>query len=353
MKESFIASPDRKPSPGFVRTVLRLIARVLLGIVLLGMILWGALAIYYSNLSSASLCTLLSYAFAGGSAILLLFLRPRRRAVLSFFVVFAVLVLWWLSIPPSQDQDWQPDVAVLPYATFAGDLVTIHNIRDNDYRSETDYTPRYYDRTVDLSKLRTMDMFISFWGSPYIAHTIMSFGFEGGDYVAVSIETRKTKDEEYSAIKGFFKQYELFYVVSDERDVVRLRTNYRGEGVYVYRLRGAPGSPPDLQRKIFLDYFKYINYLHEHPVWYNAFSHNCTTAIRTHVAPYALRSWWSWKILVNGYLDKLLYDKKAIDQSLPLAELKARSHINERAKAANDAPDFSKKIRAGVPGMEK
>ncbi|MBI3796910.1 MAG: DUF4105 domain-containing protein [Deltaproteobacteria bacterium] len=315
------------------------------------MILWGTLAIVYSNLPSALLCTTVSWAFALGSIAVLLFLRPRRRAVFVFLTIFTGVLLWWRWIPPSQDRDWQPDVAVLPYATFAGDLVTIHNIRNNDYRSETDYTPRYYDKTFDLSKLRTMDIFISFWGSPYIAHTILSFGFAGDDYIAISIETRKTKDEEYSAIKGFFKQYELFYVVSDERDVVRLRTNYRGEDVYLYHLKGAPGAAPDLPRKVFLDYLKYVNHLQEHPEWYNAFSHNCTTAIRTHVAPYAVHSWWSWKILVNGRLDELLYDKEVIDQSLPFADLKARSHINDRAKAADNAPDFSRKIRAGLPGI--
>lgn len=134
MKKPLVASPDMKPSPGLIRTLLRLITRVLLGIVLLGMILWGALAIYYSDLSSASLRMVLSYAFVSSSAILLLFLRPHRRAVLLFLAVFAGLVVWWLSIPPSNDRDWQPDVTVLPYATFAGDLVTIHNIRNNDYR---------------------------------------------------------------------------------------------------------------------------------------------------------------------------------------------------------------------------
>ena len=110
---------------------------------------------------------------------MLLFLRPRRRAVFVFLTVFASVLLWWLWIPPSQDRDWQPDVAVLPSAEFDGDRVTIRNIRNNDYRTETDYTARYYDKTFDLSKLRTADLFISFWGSPYIAHTIMSFGFGG------------------------------------------------------------------------------------------------------------------------------------------------------------------------------
>jgi uncharacterized protein DUF4105 len=316
--------------------------------ILLGMILWGALAIAYSNIPSASLRTTLSWVFAIGSIAVLLFLRPRRRAVGIFLAGFAGLLLWWFSIPPSQDRDWQPDVAVLPYATFAGDTVTIHNIRNNDYRSETDYTVRYYDKTFDLSKLETADLFISFWGSPYIAHTIMSFGFGGNDYVAISIETRKSKDEEYSAIKGFFKQYELYYVVSDERDVVRLRTNYRGEDVYLYRLN----AKPELVRSVFLDYFTYINHLKEQPEWYNALTHNCTTAIRGHIVQHAvIRRWPSWKLLVNGYLDERLYETKAVDQSLPFPELKAHSHINERAKATNDAPDFSKKIREGLPGM--
>src|SRR5262249_22068000 len=185
----------------------------------------------------------------------------------------------------------------------------------------------------DLSKLRTADLFISFWGSPYIAHTIMSFGFGGDDYVAISIETRKSKDEEYSAIKGFFKQYELIYVVSDEHDVVRLRTNYRGEAVSRSRLK----ARPERVRSVFLDYFTYINHLKEQPEWYNALTHNCTTAIRGHVVPHAVtRRWPSWKLLVNGYLDGRLYETGAIDRILPFADLKARSRITERANAAGD-----------------
>ena len=351
MQDPLFAPSNRAPSPGFVHASLELILRAFLGLVVLGMILWGTLAIYYSNLSSASLRAVLSYAFASSSAIVLLFLRPRLRAVGWFLSVFVGLVFWWLSIAPSNDRDWRPDVAVLPSATFVGDLVTIHNIRNNSYRSDTDYTPRYYDKTFDLSKLRTMDMFICLWGSPYIAHTIMSFGFEGDNYVAISIETRNTQGKEYSAIKGFFKQYELIYVVSDERDVVRLRTHYRGEDVHMYRLRAAHQPSPELARKVFLDYLRYVNHLHEHAEWYNAFSHNCTTAIRGHVAPYAVRSLWSWKILVNGRLDEMLYERKAVDQSLPFADLKARSRINERAMAADDTPEFSKRIREGLPGM--
>jgi hypothetical protein len=176
----------------------------------------------------------------------------------------------------------------------------------------------------------------------------MSFGFGNNDYVAISIETRKTKDEEYSAIKRFFKQYGLIYIVNDKHDVVRLRTNYRGEDVYLYRLN----ARPTLVRDVFRNYFISINHLKKYPEWYNALTHNCTTAIRGHAVPYTVvRSWPSWKLLVNSYLDGRLYEVVAVDQSLSFPDLKARSHINARAQAAGDTPDFSKKTRLGLPGM--
>lgn len=324
---------------------MRIVVSLLLGIVLLGLTAWGALAIHYSNLPSPALRTGLSLTFALGAVAGLLFVRPRRRAIVGFFIVFAGVLLWWLAIPPSQDRDWQPDVAVLPYVTFAGDQVTIHNIRNNDYRSETDFTVQYYDKTFQLSKLRSVDLFLSYWGSPLIAHTIMSFGFEGDEYVAFSIETRKEKGEDYSALKGFFKQYELIYIVADERDLVRLRTNYRGEDVYVYRLNG----PIDVGREVFVAYLQDLNQMAERPAWYNALTHNCTTSIFRLARPYAVRSWWSWKLFVNGYLDEMAYDIGAVDRSLPFNELRARSRINERAQAADGEADFSQKIRAGLP----
>lgn len=333
-----------KPICGVARVVFRIVA----GAMLLAMTIWGALAIYYSDLATIGFRTALSSAFVFGTMMGLLFVHPRRRAILGFLVVFAVLVVWWLAIPPSHDRDWQPDVALLPYATIAGDAITIHHIRNNEYRSETDFTPRYYDKTFHLSKLRTVDLFLSYWGPTLIAHTIMSFGFEGEEYVAISIETRKEKNEEYSAIQGFFKQYELMYIVGDERDLVRLRTNYRGEDVYLYRLQG----PREVGREVFLQYLQDINQLSAHPAWYNALMENCTTSIYRLARPHGVRSWWSWKLFANGYLDELAYDLGAVDRSLPFAEFKAHSRINERAKVAENDPQFSRKIRVGVPGIE-
>jgi hypothetical protein len=327
--------------------LLRLVGRVLLGLLWLGMTGWAVLAIQHSNLPSW-LRPVASAIFVAATVCALLLVRPRRRGRLLFLLIFGVLLAWWLVIPPSNGRDWQPDVAILPYADVEGNKVTIHNIRNCDYRSETDFDVHHYDRTYDLDKLRTADLFLVYWGSPMIAHTMISFGFEGGDYLCVSIETRKEKGEDYSAVKGFFKQYELVYVVADERDLVRLRTNYRGEDVYLYRLHPAP----EVLRNVFLDYLKEINHLKQQPEWYNALTSNCTTNIRGHTKPY-VASPWDWRVLLNGHLDEMAYETGRLDQSLPFAELKARSHINERAKAADNDPAFSKLIREGLPGMEK
>jgi len=332
--------------PSRERRVLTIAVRIVAWLVLLIMTGWGTLAVYYSNLSYAGRLGG-SVLFALGSVAVLLYVRPWRRAVAVFLACFAIVVVWWLAIPPSNDRDWQPDVAVLPYATIDGDRVTIHNIRNIDYRSETDYTVRHYDRTFDLATLNRADGYLVYWGSPLIAHTMLSFGFDGDQYVCISIETRKSKGQEYSAIKGFFKQYELTYVVADERDLVRLRTNYRHEDVYLFHLN----VKPDIIRKIFLDYLREVNELKEHPKWYNALTTNCTTDIRTHTVPYNPKARWDWRFIVNGYLDEYLYKQGMIDQSLPLAELKKRSYINEKAKQADGAADFSTRIRQGLPGI--
>lgn len=224
----------------------------------------------------------------------------------------------------------------------------MHNIRNCDYYTETDYTVQYYDKSFMLSGLRSIDLFLSDWGLKTIVHTMVSFGFEGGGYLCISIEARKEMGEAYSSIKGFFRQYELIYVVGDERDLVRLRTNFRqGETVYLYRLQGSL----EVGRRIFLDYVRYINSLKERPEWYNALTANCTSQIRGHTFPYAGKVWWDWCILANGYIDELAYERGVLDRSLPFQQLKQRSIINGRAKAADKDLAFSKRIREELPGM--
>ena len=268
----------------------------------------------------------------------------RWRAFAAYLVLFAVLLVWWRGIEPSNDRDWQTDVAVLPYAEIKGDVVTVHNIRNFDYRSETDYTPAYYDKRFDLTRLEGVDLVSVYWMGPAIAHTFVSFAFAGGDHLAISIETRKEKGEGYSTIKGFFRQYELYYVVADERDVIRLRTNYRRdppEDVYVYRVQG----PLENGRRLFIEYIRKMNALKARPEFYNTLTTNCTTDIWRNTLINAEHLPFSWKILASGYVPEYLYEAGRLDTRVPFAELQRRAHVNARAQAADTATDFSRRIR--------
>ena len=327
--------------------VLKVLAAILLGIVLLLLTLWAAAALHF-DVRVAWLRTPLAVLYVGAVLAVWIFVKRRWLATVLTVGGFALALGWWLSLKPSNDRDWQPDLAVLAYADIVGNKVTLHNIRNCDYRTETDFEVRHYDKAFELDKIRSADLYMVYWGSPAMAHTMVSFGFEGGDYVCFSIETRKEKGEGYSAIKGLFRQFELIYVVADERDLVRLRTNYRqGEEAYLYRLRGSR----EQVRTFFLDYLRRVNFLKQRPVWYSAITDNCTTSIRTQRAT-AQRAPWDWRMLVNGYGDAMLYERGAINTNVPLADLKQRAHINDRARAADKAEDFSRQIRVGIPGIE-
>ena len=326
----------------------KLIGIVLLGVLMLGMAGWGVLALLYLDHANLTLRNGLAIVYAAASLIALaglLFKRWRPRAVGGFFALFAVLLVCWFNTEPSNDRNWQRDVAVLPYATFDGDQVTLHNIRNFDYRSETDYTPAYYDRTFNLNDLDSIDLAAVYWMGPQIAHVFVSFGFADGHHVAVSIEARKELGEGYSTVQGFFRQYELYYVLADERDVIRLRTNYRHdppEEVYLFRAK----SDAEGRKRFFLDYLRKINSLKEHAEWYNSLTTNCTSNIWLHSRVNPGHLPYSWKILISGHVPEYLYENGRLDSSVPFAELQRRGHVNERAHAADHAEDFSQRIRA-------
>jgi Domain of unknown function (DUF4105) len=320
-------------------------ALVLAAIVVLMAATWGSLALYFDGPGPRWLAIALAVLYGGGTLAVLIWKRPFRWALALATAGFAVVFLWWNAIPPSVQREWALDVAQVPSTERRGDLLVVHNLRNFDYRSETDFTVRYEDRTYDLSKLTGLDLFLIYWGSPAIAHTILSWQFSDGPPLAISIETRKQKGQEYSAIRGFFKQYELTYVAADERDVVRLRTNYRGEQVYLYRLT----TPPATARALLLDYAATMDDLAKRPVFYNALTHNCTTTIRWHARHIGAAQRLDWRLLLNGYADELAYERGLLDTRLPFPELKARSLVNARAKAADQAPDFSRRIREGLP----
>jgi hypothetical protein len=319
--------------------------RVLLVLLPLGPIVWCAGALWYDGPTSRALAWFLALFFAGGSLALVILARPAWRGAVAVVVACGIVLGWWLGIEPRNDCVWQPDVAELSTAEINGDLLTIRNVRNFEYRSETDSTPRWETRTYDLTKIQGLDLFLSYWGPRAIAHTILSWQFDGAAPLAISIETRKEQGEEYSAVRGFFRQFELYYVLADERDVIRVRTNFRGEDVYLFRLR----PPPARARALLQDYLAKVNRLVKEPDWYNAFTHNCTTAIVLHVRDLGIPFGWNWKMFMNGYLDERLYGEGVINTSMPFEQVRARSAISSVARGVKNESDFSTMIRVGLP----
>jgi hypothetical protein len=328
-----------------VRRVLRIIVTVLLFLSVVAGVAWSVLALWFDGPDSRVLAGTMVGGLALISFLLAALFRPFLRGLVAALLPVVAVAFWWASIPPSNTRDWSPDVARTARAAFHGSSVAIQNVRNFKYRSESDYDQRWETRAYDLERIRGVDLFLSFWGPTQIAHTIVSWEFDDGQYLAISIETRKEKGASYSALRGFFRQYELYYVVADERDLVGLRTNYRGEQVYLYRIR----IPRPQARALLVDYLNEVNLLAEHPRWYNALTQNCTTTIRGHAQNAGAGGRLDWRLLANGHLDQLLYERGQINTDLPFASLRVRSNITERAKIADDSPDFSVRIRQGLP----
>ena len=308
------------------------------------LIAWAAGALYFDLPAPSLVRTIASLVWAVGAVALAVFGRlPGRILALLGFVG---ITCWWLTLRPSQNEDWEPQVAKVAYTSFAGDRITVHDIRNFEYRSATDFTPRYDTRNFDLANLRALDLFINYWGSPYMAHPILSFDFGPQGHLCFSIEIRPKQGQEYSTLGSLYRRYELIYIAADERDVVRLRTNYKHEDIYLYRLT----LPPDEVRLRLTEYLNRLNELHAHPAWYNAVTHNCTTSIRAQHAR-ALQTPWDWRILLNGFADQMLYERKVLAGDLPFEQLKAQALIDKRAQEADNAPDFSERIRTGLAGF--
>jgi Domain of unknown function (DUF4105) len=319
--------------------------RVVLCAVIVAVVAWSLAAIWIDGPKNRQLAAALCAVVAAGSLLSLSMIRPWWWGTAAAVVPFAIVLAWWLSIAPSNTGDWQPDVAKLPSAAIEGNVVTIRNVRDFAYPSPTAVVERWETRTYNLDQVEGFDMFLSSWGARGIAHTISSWEFSDGQHLAISIETRKEVGEEYSALLGFFRQYELYYVVADERDVIGVRAGPRHEDVHLYRIRASPA----VARAMLLDYLESVNRLARAPQWYNALTHNCTTTIRHHAQQVGAGNPFDWRILANGYLDELGYKRHQINTSMPFPELRRRSDITARARAASDRKDFSALIRDGLP----
>lgn len=268
--------------------------------------------------------------------------------LLVFMLAFGVLLRWWRRITPSNHGQWSDDVARMTTGTVSGNQVTLHNVRNFDWRSKTDYTQRWESRCYNLDYLRSVDMIMSYWGRPAIAHMLISFGFEDGSQVAFSVEIRRQTFQVFSEIGGFFKEYALSIIAADERDVIRVRTNIRGEDDYLYQLK----MPLSAMRSLFLGYVGQANALVDKPRFYNTITVNCTTLVyhmMKHIVGYLPLD---YRLLLSGHLPEYVYKVHGLNRHYSLGELRARGRITERAQRSDRSPHFSTDIRRGLPGVD-
>ena len=337
--------PHERPRAAGLLRVSHVLLRGAGALASLALAAWCAMALHIDGGAPAWLAIVLGIALAATACIALVRVRSLPAAAALAFVAPAAIIAWWLALEPSNDREWLPDVARTTRFTLEGDRLTVTDMRDFRYRSDEDFDARWVTRSYDLSKLVGMDIFYSFWGPTLIAHTITSWEFADGSHLAVSIETRKEVGEEYSAVLGFFRQFELAYVVAQERDVIGVRAGHRGEQVFLYRL----AASPERARRLLVDYVRRINALADTPAWYNALTTNCTTTILHHVRALGIAFPSDWRLIANGYLPELQYELGSINTSLPFDALRERSDITERAKFAGSPEAFSRHIREGLP----
>jgi hypothetical protein len=308
------------------------------------LIAWATLAIYYSPLPWTGLRLGLAGAFAA-FAIWAFWLSHQRRMTVIAIVLFFGVVAGWSAIRPSHDRHWRPEVAVMPRALIDSDRVRITGVRDFDYRSRDDFTVRYQEREVLLSHLTALDFYVSYFMAGPVGHTFLSFIFDNTPPLSISIETRPEVGEGFAPIASLFKQFELIYVVGEERDLVGVRTNQRHEAVYLYRLN----TSPDDARRLLLVYLARINELADRPEFYHLLTNSCTINIVRYANAAGRSGGVDIRHVLNGLVDNYLYYSGRIDTTLPFDELRQRSLINAAAQAADGAPDFSQRIRASLP----
>ena len=273
---------------------------------------------------------------------LIAFWRRRYRLPGIWLALLLAMMAWWSTIQPSHDRLWADDVARMVTGKVDGSIVTLDQVRNFDWRSDTDYTVRWESRQYDLNQLRSVDVAMSYWMGPAIAHTLVSFGFNDGRYLTFSIEIRKERGESFDGVAGFFKRYETVLIAADERDILRVRTNVRDEDMWLYRLK----MPPEMMRSLFLAYLVEGEQLKQEPRFYNTLTANCTTIIYQMARRISPGLPLDWRLLASGYLDRYLYDLGALQGQGGFDALRQQAHITEKARAADQAADFSQRIRA-------
>lgn len=333
-----------------LRILLRSLGRLLVSFAVLLSAAWACAALWYQLPVAAPLKVgaMVLWGLFGLAAIVLVWRGKAARPLLSYAIGFAMLLGWWNTIQPSQNREWADDVARHLKPRVEGNVVTMENVRNFDWRSNTDYTVRWDTRRYDLDRLRSVDVSLSYWTGPAIAHTLVSFGFDDGQFVTFSIEIRKERGESFSSIGGFFKQFENSLVAADEHDILRVRTNVRGEDVYMYRVQ----LPQAEMRSLFLGYVGEAEALARTPSFYNTLTANCTTIVydlAKHVVPGLPMD---YRLLASGYLPEYLHDVGGLTPGQSMDALRAAGRITDRAIATDKQPgvNFSQAIRHGLPG---
>jgi len=314
--------------------------------ILFGLWLWCTLAIRFSGLPGEVLPFAVAGIFAAGVPLAFIFLPDRKRTAYGVFILCAGIVVAWLQIKPSHDREWEVSVAKLPSVSFEGEQVKIRNIRNFDYKTEKDFSVRYYDKTFDLNKLVSLDYVLVYWdGNEAVAHTILSFGFSDGEYLSVSVETRLERGEPQSGLRGLFKQYESIYILGDEKDLLRLRTNYRREDVFLYPTT----IDPQNLRKLFKVIMERVNQIASEPEFYNTLTQSCFTSLASDVEKViARRSFFDYRRIANGYSDEMLYEYGWIDSKLSFEDTKRLHYVNQYVMADVSGENYSNKIRPHI-----
>jgi hypothetical protein len=309
--------------------------------------LWSGLALRYSPLLALDLRSIAAWTFGGTAVAAVVFWRPRWRPLLGLTGAWAVIAGCFIGLQPQADRDWHPSVAVLSHTQFDGDLATIRNVRDFDWTGPDAATPRYHDGTYDLRQLTGVDLVCSYWdGNEAIAHTMLCFDFGPQGVLCLSVEVRATRGQEYGALPGMFKSYEIAYMLGEERDLLQVRAVHRHEELYMFRTTLGQAEAALLLRAA----LQRANGLSTTPQFYRTLLNNCTTSLIDCIDEvWPDRTAFAEKILMNGYAPEHAYEHGILRTSLPFDEYKRRSRITDAARAAAGAPDFSRRIRAGLP----
>jgi hypothetical protein len=322
--------------------------QVVLSLLILFASTWAGLALYYQLPLDMPWRVVGILLWAG--LCLFTLVRLWRRSIwqclLIYLVLHGALLVWWNSLTPSHNHQWEEDVAQMTSGSIEGDQVTLFNVRNFDWHSETEYTPRWETREYDLSKLTSVDMLTSHWGMDAIAHVLVSFGFDDGQFVTFSVEIRKKKGQQFSETAGFFKQYELSILATDERDAIGVRPNVRGEDTFLYRI----DMPADIRKKLFLSYIEQANQLQKEPRFYNTVTTNCTTLVFGMMQHISGGLPLDARLLLTGYLPSYVQELNGLTDGFDLAQLRSAGRITERSKQAGQSSNYSKIIRQGVPG---